>query len=95
MTAQTMTLNDYLSLPWKAQVTKVAGGGYRLTVPQLPEFELFGSKAELTKEWKMALRSYLRACLAYNKVIPLPALPLPKIEVEDRSYTVNWRVGVA
>lgn len=96
MTAQPMTLNDLMTLPWKALFARLPDGSFRLTVPQLPDFELFGSKAELTREWKMALRSHLRAYLAYNRVVPLPPLPRPEVvEGTGESFTVNWRVGVA
>lgn len=73
MTPVASGLAGYLALNWAAQTEKLADGTYRLTVPQLRDFELFAeTEGELTTTWRDALASHLQAYLAVGKVIPTP-----------------------
>jgi hypothetical protein len=85
-----MGLEDYMAMPWVHKMELTPDGTYRLTVPPLKGFEVFGSKALVEAEWQMALKGYLRACLAAQKAIPLPPNAYPESCVRTGELFVGW-----
>jgi len=68
-----MTLEEYMNWPWVPHVEADAGGGFRLTVDRLNDFDVFGeTEEEVNAEWKSALRSHLIGYINVGKVVPIP-----------------------
>lgn len=67
-------LEYYTAFPWTPVPERVVGGrGFRLTVQELDDFEIFAAtKKQVMEEWQTALRSHLQGYLAVGKVVPVP-----------------------
>jgi hypothetical protein len=57
---------------WRPVFEAQEDGTFRLTVPPLLDFEMFGSREELDATWREALESHLAGYLAVGKAVPVP-----------------------
>jgi len=66
-----MTIDEYMALPWHADVQPESAGGVVLTVRPLDDFAVYGAtEAEVRSQWTDALRSHLEGYLHVGKAIP-------------------------
>ena|ERR1043166_7495734 len=73
------TLNDLMEWPWTPVVEQLPEGDFRLFVPALTDFEVFGrTQAEVQADFRDMLRSHLEGYLKVGKVVPKPFFHLPE-----------------
>ena len=67
-------LEYYLSLDWHPtiEVSDEGSGSYRLTIPILSDFAVYGTLEQIGARFMEALASHLTGYLAVGKVIPEP-----------------------
>jgi hypothetical protein len=77
------TLREYLALDWHQVIEAVNeedGKSYRLTIPLLPDFAVYGSLQEIGERFPEALESHIAGYLAVGKVIPEPLTLGPAVQ---------------
>jgi predicted RNase H-like HicB family nuclease len=70
-------ITELMAYDWQPIVVRIEDGSFSLSIPQVPDFEMFGdSEQELRSTWREALRSHLMGYLAVGKIVPVPSVKL-------------------
>src|SRR5258708_2997508 len=80
------TVKEYLALDWHQVIEGVNdedGKSYRLTIPLLPDFAVYGSLKDIDERFAEALESHLAGYLAVGKVIPEPLTIGPAVQEQS------------
>lgn len=68
---------ELMSYDWRPEIKRLADGTFRLTICQVPDFEMFAdNEAELQATWREAFESHLSGYLNIGKVVPVPTVKL-------------------
>lgn len=87
-TDQRRALDRAMSRPWVPKIV-ASGEGFRLTIPEIADFEVFAAKmAELEDEWRDLLESHLMAYVRTGKTIP-PTMPWIDVSFFEGVNTAN------